>query len=234
MSPAARGAQRFCPNCGAKVTKTQKFCPSCGEALQPAADATAELPPPAPPTAPKAGTRKSAAATQPLPPPARGTAPPPPPPPPPPPAGGDIDRAAWIGAGACGALVIATGLPWFGGAFSVDSYDIPFALLFSNTAAGGLPIGIVFVLAAAAGLGVALLKPDPRMLTITFLSAGGSASFLMLWYVIRIMSQLQGASLFEAVSIGAWLALVASAAMLTAGVLLRQSAARAGLSSPRG
>jgi hypothetical protein len=124
-------------------------------------------------------------------------------------------------------LVIATGLPWFGGFLSADSYDIPFALLFSDTAQGGLPIGVLFVLAAAAGLAVALMKPDPRTLSITFLSAGGASSFLMLWYVIRLTSNLEGAPLFDALSIGAWLALLSSIAVLVAGVLLRQSVSRA-------
>lgn len=226
MSPAARGAQRFCPNCGAKATKTQKFCRECGEALQPPAEPTEELAPPAA----RSTTRTSTAARTeklppPMPPPATSAAPPPPPPPPPP--TGDLIWPAWLGAGAAGVLVIATGLPWFGGFISADSYDVPLALLFSNTAQGGLPIGVVFVLAAAAGLGVALMKPDPRTLSITFLSAGGASTFFMLWYTIRLMSNLQGASLFDAMSIGAWLALFASIGILVGGVLLRQGSSRA-------
>ena len=229
MSPAARGTQRFCPNCGAKATKTQKFCRECGEALQPpAADATEELAAPKPPPPPaRAGarTRSSAEArTSPLPPP---TAPPPPPPPPPPSVGGNLDWPAWLGAGAAGVLVIATGLPWFGGFISADSYDVPLALLFSNTAQGGLPIGVLFLLAAAAGLAFAMLKPDRRSLSIAFLSAGGAASFFMLWYLIRVLTNLEGASLFDVFAIGAWLALFASIGMLVGGVLLRQRPSRA-------
>ncbi len=223
MSPATRGTQRFCSNCGAKVTKTQKFCPSCGEALQPPAEATEEL------AAPAAPTRKSAAArTKKLP-------PPPPPsaaavPPPPPRArseAGDLDWPAWLGAGAAGVLVIATGLPWFGGFISADGFDVPLSLLFSDTAQGGLPIGVLFVLAAAAGLGVALLKPEAPTLSVAFLSAGGAASFFMLWYLIRVLTSLEGASLFDVFSIGAWLALFASIAMLVSGVMLRQGSGRA-------
>lgn len=124
-------------------------------------------------------------------------------------------------------LVIATGLPWFGGFISADSYDIPFALLFSDTAQGGLPIGVLFVLAAAAGLALALIKPDPRTLSVTFLSAGAASSFLMLWYLIRLMSNLQGASLFDAFSIGAWLALLSSIGVLVGGIMLRMGRAAA-------
>jgi hypothetical protein len=134
---------------------------------------------------------------------------------------------AWMGVAACGVLAIATGLPWFGGFLSADSFDIPFAALFSNTLAGGFPIGVVFVLAAAAGLAVALIKPDTRTLSITYLSAGAASCFFMLWYVIRILSQAQGAPIFDALSIGAWLALLSSIAILVAGVMMRQSVSRA-------
>jgi hypothetical protein len=85
----------------------------------------------------------------------------------------------------------------------------------------------VVVLAAAAGLALALIRPDPQTLSITFLSAGAASTLFMLWYLIRIMSNLQGASLFDAFSIGAWLALLSSITMLVAGVLLRQSVSRA-------
>lgn len=227
MTPAARGTQRFCTNCGAKVTKAHKFCPECGEALQPAAEPTEELAPSA--AGPR--TRKSTAArTQklppPMPPPTPKTAPLPPPPPPR--AGGTLAWPAWAGAGAAGVLVIATGLPWFGGGFSVDSYDLPFTLLFSNTAQGGLPLGVVFVVAGAAALTVALIKPDARTLRIGFLSAGAASSLFMIWYLVRVLTELEGASLFEAFSFGAWLALLSSIAILVGGVLLsRRSSAAA-------
>jgi zinc ribbon protein len=232
MTPAARGAQQFCSNCGAKVTKTAKFCKECGFALQPAADATEELTaasaPPPPPPKKTAASRKSAAATQKLPPPAPPPAPgaAPPPPPPPPPRGGDLEWPAWMGATAAGVLVIAVGLPWFGGFISADAFDIPFALLFSDTSTGGLPLGVVFLLAAAAALGVALLNPEPRALSIGFLASGAAASFFMLWYLIRVMTNLQGASFIDLFSIGAWLALLSSIAMLVAGVMLRQGTSR--------
>ena len=229
MSPATRGAQKFCPNCGAKVTKTQKFCRECGEGLLASdADATEELSA----KTPSAPMREaSAARTQKLPPPPPpGVAPPPPPPPPPPPGPGlstTFAWPAWIGVGACGVLVIATGLPWFGGFLSADSFDIPFAALFSNTAAGGFPIGVVFVLAAATGLAMALIKPDERTLSITYLSVGAASCFFMLWYMIRILSQAQGAPIFDALSVGAWFALLSSIAILVAGVMMRQGVSRA-------
>ncbi len=205
MSPAARGAQRFCPNCGSKVTKTAKFCPSCGEALQAPGEATEELAPAAPPSP----TRKSAARTEKLPPPAPPPAPsevrPPPPPPPPPP---------------------ERDLPWFGGFITGDSYDIPLALLFSDSAQGGFPLGVLFLLVAVAGLAVALIKPDHRALKIAFLSAGGAGTVFMLWFLVRVLTNLQGASLFDVFSFGAWLSLLASIGMLTAGVMLLRSAVR--------
>ncbi|MDQ4005875.1 MAG: zinc ribbon domain-containing protein [Actinomycetota bacterium] len=225
MSPAARGAQRFCPNCGSKVTKTAKFCPSCGEALQAPGEATEELAPAAPPSP----TRKSAARTEKLPPPAPPPAPSevrPPPPPPPPPPERDLSWPAWMGAGAAGVLVIATGLPWFGGFITGDSYDIPLALLFSDSAQGGFPLGVLFLLVAVAGLAVALIKPDHRALKIAFLSAGGAGTVFMLWFLVRVLTNLQGASLFDVFSFGAWLSLLASIGMLTAGVMLLRSAVR--------
>jgi hypothetical protein len=121
---------------------------------------------------------------------------------------------------------MATGLAWFGGFISADSYDIPFTLLFTDSAQGGLPLGVLFLLAAVAGLAVALIKPEPRALSLAFLSAGGAATFLMAWYLIRILTSLEGASLFDVFSIGAWLALVASVGMLVAGVALRQGSVR--------
>jgi hypothetical protein len=44
--------------------------------------------------------------------------------------------------------------------------------------------------------------------------------------MIKLMSSLQGASLFDAFSIGAWLALFASIGILVAGVMLRQASGR--------
>jgi hypothetical protein len=49
----------------------------------------------------------------------------------------------------------------------------------------------------------------------------------MLWYLIRVLTNLQGASLFDVFSIGAWLALFSSIGMLVGGILLRQSSSRA-------
>lgn len=121
-------------------------------------------------------------------------------------------------------LVIAVGLPWFGGGFSADGFDIPLAVLFSNTAQGGIPVGVVFLLAGAAGLGVALLNPAKQPLTMTFIIVGAASAFFTLWYMIRIMSNLQGAPLFSALSIGFWLAFLASIGALVGGVMLKTGA----------
>ncbi len=236
MTPATRSTQRFCPECGAKVTKTQKFCRECGADLQAAVDETAELPKPAGRAAASAKSPEAAAATT------RKLPPPPPPPPPaamPPPSPGsavtrspsttsaDLPWPAWVAAGACGVLAIATGLPWFGGVFSLDGLDIPLAALFSDTATGGIPIGILFLLVAAVGLGMALAKPIPRPLSLTFLVLGAVSTFFMLWYVIRVLSISEGAPIFDALSIGVWLAILSSLAVLTGGIMLRLSASRA-------
>lgn len=231
MAPATRSTQRFCPECGAKVTKTQKFCRECGADLLGAADETAELPKPA--AAPTKRAAASTAATRRLPP------PPPPPPsgmPPPSPRSAatpvpgatptDLPWPAWVAAGACGALAIAMGLPWFGGGFSLDALDIPLAALFSDTATGGIPIGILFILVAAVGLGMALAKPVARTLGLTFLVAGGVSTFFMLWYVIRVLSSVSGAPIFDALSIGVWLAILSSIAVLAGGIALQMSARR--------
>lgn len=227
MSPAARGTQRFCPNCGAKVTKTQKFCPECGNELQAAAADTEKLAP-----APRSRGR----ATAPLPPPAAPAAPPMPPPsvspgrlppPPAPPQEAAPSWPAWAGAGACGVLVIASGLPWISApGFSADGFDVPLAILFSDTATGGLPLGWVFLLAAAAGLGMALLNPDNRPLSIALMSAGGASTFFALWYMIKALS-LPSAPGSTALAIGALLAILASLGILAGGIWLRLAPGRA-------
>jgi len=227
VSPATRSTQRFCPECGAKVTKTQKFCRECGADLQSAADETIQLPKAA---ASRKGTA-SAATTRSLPPPA----PPPPPPTVPEPTAAmpaaasrsDLPWPAYLAAGACGVLAIATGLPWFGGGFSLDGLDIPLAALFSDTATGGVPIGILFILAATVGLGMALAKPVARPLGLTFILTGGVSTLFMLWYVIRVLSTSGGAPVFDALSIGVWLAILSSLAVLVGGIALQMSARRA-------
>jgi hypothetical protein len=117
--------------------------------------------------------------------------------------------------------VIAVGLSWSGGGFDVSGLDVPLAGLFTNNVSNGFPIGVLFLLAAAAGLGVALFRPETRIMSTTFLVTGGASLFFLLWLMIRIMSQLQGASLFDVLSIGFWLAFLASIGVLVGGIMLR-------------
>jgi hypothetical protein len=221
VSPATRSTQRFCPDCGAKTTKADKFCRACGFDLREKADETAELD-----TAdPAKSAKPSGARTQQL--------PPPPPPRLPPPTPGsavtaqlpekrtELPWSAWVAAGACGVLAIATGLPWFGGGFSLDGFDIPLAALFSDSATGGIPIGGLFVVAAAAGLGVALAKPFAGPLGITFLIVGAVSTVFILWYLIRVLSSSGGAPILEVVSFGVWLAVLSSLAVLIGGIKLQ-------------
>jgi hypothetical protein len=146
------------------------------------------------------------------------------------PAPGGVGEAppwpAWLATGACGILIIATGLQWFGGGLGIDGFDVPLAVLFSDTANGGVPIGVLLLLVAAAGLGMALFNPAARPLILTFLIAGGVSAFFLLWYMIRVLSKLQGAGLFDALSIGFWLAFLASAGILAGGIWLRLAARR--------
>jgi zinc-ribbon domain len=230
VSPATRSTQRFCPECGAKATKTQKFCRECGADLQAPADETAEVPKARGSAASAKKSAASAAATRRL--------PPPPPPSMPAPLPGtaashsstvtrsDLPWPAYLAAGACGLLAIATGLPWFGGGFSLDGLDIPLAALFSDTATGGIPIGILFIVVSAVALGMALAKPVTRPLGLTFIVAGVVSTFLMLWYVIRVLSTSGGAPIFDALSIGVWLAIVSSLVVLAGGIALQMSARR--------
>lgn len=123
--------------------------------------------------------------------------------------------------------MIATGIQWFGGGFGVDGLDIPLAALFSDTATGGIPIGVLFLLAAAVGLGVALINPAARPLSITFISVGAVSTVFILWYMIRVLSSLEGAPLFDALSIGFWLTFLASLGTLAGGIALRMAAGKA-------
>ena len=201
MSPAARGTQRFCPECGAKVTKTQKFCRECGADLS-APDSTKH---PATPAAPE-------------------TVPPPPSPPLEPTA---APWPAWAGAAACGALAVAVGLPWIGGGFGFDGFDVPLAALFSDTVTGGPPIAIVLLVAAAAGLAVGLISPSLRALGLTLVIVGTVSTAFLVWYVIRVLSLSSGAPLFDVLSVGVWVAVLASLGTLAGGIVLRTSARRA-------
>jgi hypothetical protein len=121
--------------------------------------------------------------------------------------------------------VIATGLPWFGGILTADGFDVPLALLFTDTATGGIPIAVLLLLAAAVGLGVALITPVPRVLGTTFLAVGAASTLVMLWYVIRVLSLAEGASLFDALSVGVWVAILGSLGALGFGIALRMTRA---------
>lgn len=239
MSPAAGGAQGFCPQCGAKVTETQRFCRVCGTDLS-VTDETGELGPAAAAAAAAepAAAPASAPARTPAPP---ETGPLSPPTTAPMPAQvaateptasprapeGRLHWSAWMAAVACSVLVVAVGLPWVGGGFGFDGFDVPVAGLFSDTATGGLPIGVIFLVIAATGIAVALINPVPHPLGLTFLIAGLASTLLLIWYVIRVLTVLRGAPVFDALSIGVWAAILASIATLVGGIVLRTSARRA-------
>lgn len=214
----------FCPSCGASVGTDQAFCKACGADLREGTAATTPgVAPPAPAPAPPASAPLPPPPPQPLPQqqyPQQQYPPPTYTPAPLAPLSGP-GWAAYVGAAACGVLAIATGLTWFGGNLSVDAFDVPFALLFSDTAQGGLPFGVVLVVVAAAGLAAGLLAPTGRGLAVTLLSVGAVAVVLMIWYVVRVVSDAQGARLFDVLSWGAWLAVLASAGIVTGGLALQ-------------
>jgi len=135
---------------------------------------------------------------------------------------------AYVAAAAGGLLVIATGVSWFGGGLWVDAFDIPFATLFSDTAAGGLPLGAVLVLPPVAALATALIAPSGRALPWSLLSAGALAVLLMGWWVIRVISTSQGAPLLDVLSWGPWLGVLASLGMLLGGIALAVAGPRPG------
>lgn len=225
--PATRSTQRFCPECGAKVTKTQKFCRECGTDLQAATTEGAPEPARSSARSRKAPTTSASTGSS-----TRKPSPPPPPPPsladlPPPSvpeaassAPATIAVPAWIAAGACGVLAVATGLPWFSGGFTVDGFDIPLASLVSDTALEGIPLAVVFLITAGVGLGVALIIPTNRALMLTFMVTGAVSVLLVLWYMFRVITNLEGAPLFDALSLGFWLAFVGSLGILVGGVAL--------------
>lgn len=243
MSPAAGDAQGFCPQCGAKVTETQRFCRICGTDLS-VTDETGELGSAAATAEPTAATAEptaapaSAPAGTPEPPATAPLSPPTTAPMPaqvaatepmasPPAPAGRLHWSAWMAAVACSVLVVAVGLPWIGGGFGFDGFDVPVAGLFSDTATGGLPIGVIFLVIAATGIAVALINPAPRPLGLTFLIVGLASTLLLLWYVIRVLSVLNGAPVLDALSIGVWAAILASIATLVGGIVLQTSARHA-------
>jgi hypothetical protein len=227
-------AARTCAQCGTALTEGQRFCGKCGAPApepqpgpapqppqppveQPPQPQLAQPPPAQPPQPPTPEQATPPATWTPLPPAPAPTSLPPPEPVPERKAA--LPWTAWLGVGGCGLLAIATGLDWFAG-INVNGFDIPMAALWSDTPTGSLPIAVPFLLIAAVGLAVAMLKPAPGSLGTTFLIAGAVSILLAILYVIRVLSTAQGVSILDVLSIGVWGVVLGSLAVLGAGVAL--------------
>lgn len=223
MTAAGPGAVRFCPNCGVEVAEGQHFCRNCGADLTAAAGAV-PAPPPAPPApgAPPgaAGTRVPVAeravetpvGVTPAPSATRVPGPP---------------WIAWVGIVGCFLVAVGCGTEWIGvGSFSADGFDVPLATLFTDTATGGIPIAALLLVAVAFAVVVALIAPETRPLSMTFLAAGAVCAVFVLWYVVRAMSQetVEGTT---TTSFGVWLAVIGSIVTIVSGFLLMTSRPRA-------
>jgi len=196
-------AARTCARCGSPLAEGQRFCVNCGAPVPEAASAP---PPEEQPTPPASWTPlPPAPAPTPLPPKPVAQRPPSPP------------WTSWLGVGGCGLLSLATGLIWFEG-FDANAFEFPLASLWSDTAAGGVPIAIPFLVIAAAGLIVAMVWPASGPLGTTLLIAGALSVLLAGWFVIRILANAQGAPVLDVLGIGVWGAILGSLVILGAGI----------------
>jgi hypothetical protein len=124
-------------------------------------------------------------------------------------------------------LVLAVGLPWIGGGLDINALDVPTASLFTDGAAGGMPIGVIFLVLAAVGIAVALIRPVARLLGNTLWIVGAISTLLVVWYLFRVLSLSSGARLADVLSIGVWITILASIGALLSGITLAVSSRRA-------
>lgn len=203
-----------CPACGTPAAEVDVFCRRCG------ADLRGSALPPAPSAAPPArpGAAPLEAPTEPV---AQVTAPMPPPPPPttaaPPPRPGAAPssvaapaaRLRWgsyTGVVACGLIALAAGLPWLGGGgINVSAFEIPLEALWSD-AADGVGLGFAFVLLGGLGLLLAAAAPGGAASRAGFAIAGAGALVVTGWFVVRLLSSVEGESAFKVMGFGIWVA----------------------------